>query len=73
MKKQVAGAEDYNSQLENSVGYVCNLCGKQVWLWPQKAPGMCAQESPVVLTHFLLFIKMHILKFFHIQRDPLTD
>ena len=28
MKKQVAGAEDYNSQLENSVGYVCNLCGK---------------------------------------------
>ena len=44
-----------------------------MWLWPQKAPGMCAQEFPVVFTYFLLFIKMHILKIFHRQRDPLTD
>ena len=27
---------------------------KQVWLWPQKAPGMCGQEPCVLLLLFLL-------------------
>ena len=29
---------------------------KQVWLWPQKAPGMCDQEILVILVNLLLFL-----------------
>ena len=39
-----------------------------MWLWPQKAPGMCAQEPPVVWTHFLLFYKNA-----HIEIFPQTE